>query len=131
MSKDYEVGYCKAPKEHRFKPGNKAASKRKGQRKKKAISIPEVLERALASKRTIKRGAQLIEMSIAELLIERIIQMVATGSSRDLLNVVALIERFLPDVLTTEDNRLEIVHHRAEGSSVPLPKPGQFERPGQ
>lgn len=130
MSSDYDVGYGKPPKQHRFQKGNKAAKKRggTGKGKRKAVSIPEVLERVLRTKRGVRRGDRTIEMNMAELLVERLIQMIASGSSRDLLNVMALIERFLPETLSMESNTLEIIHTRAEGSKVPLPDASLFKR---
>ncbi len=125
MSDDYEVGYGKPPRQHRFKPGNAAA---KGRRKKvpsakadQPLSIPEILDRALRTKRKIKRGEQVLDMEVADILVERLVQTMTSGSARDLQYVINLIERFSPDALASTPKPLEVTYHRAEGSSVALP----------
>lgn len=119
MSDEYDVGYGKPPRQHQFKPGNKAAKSRKSA--KKALSMPEILDRALRTRRKIKRGGQVIDMAVAEILSERLVQTISTGNPRELALVVGLIERYLPDALASTPEALEITYHRAEGSTVALP----------
>ena len=47
----YTVGYGKPPKANQFKPGNQAARRRKGQGTGKALSLPDIIDRALRTKR--------------------------------------------------------------------------------
>lgn len=119
MPEDYDVGYGKPPREHRFKPGNKAARKRKG--KTRAIALPDIIDRALRTRRKVKRGDQVLSVPVAEILVERLIQMMTTGSARDLGMVVQLLERYLPNALASAPETLEVTFHRAEGSMVVLP----------
>ena len=119
MAEDYSVGYGKPPRQHQFKQGNQVARKRK--RKDKEIALPDLLVRALRTKRRIKRGDTITSVPVAEILVERLIQTMTTGSARDLALIVQLLERYLPDALAAPPETLEIIHHRAEGSSVPLP----------
>lgn len=119
MSEDYEVGFGKPPREHRFKPGNQAARKRKA--KTKAIALPEIIDRALRTRRKVKRGGAVYSVPVAEIFVERLIQMMTTGSAKDLNTVVQLIERYLPDALAAPAETLDVTYHRAEGSRVALP----------
>jgi hypothetical protein len=129
MAEDYEVGYGKPPKQHRFKAGNQAA--RKHGRAKKGLELPELMERALRTRRKVKRGDQVYSVPIAEILVERLIQMMTSGSSRDLALVVQMLERYLPDALAKKSEPLEVSYHRAEGSTVSLPPPHLWKGLGQ
>ncbi|QGN55011.1 DUF5681 domain-containing protein [Novosphingobium sp. Gsoil 351] len=134
MSDDYDVGYGKPPRQHRFKPGNAAA---KGRRRKKPkaveadnpLSIPEILDRALRTKRKIKRGEQVLDMEVADILVERLVQTMTSGSARDLQYVINLIERFSPGALASSPKPLEVIYHHAEGSKVALPPADLWKEP--
>ena len=123
MSKsDYEVGYGKPPKHSQFKPFNQAAKGRGGKKvATTTFSIGEVLRDALSGKRKIKRGDQVVEMDVAKILVERLIQMMLNGSARDIALVLGLLERHAPEILATATQELGITYHRANGSKVPLP----------
>lgn len=121
MSEDYPVGYGRPPREHRFKPGNQAAGKRNGQGKGKALSLPDIVDRALRTKRRIKRGDQVITLPVAEIMVERLIQAMVNGSAQDLTRIVAMLERYMPDTLAAETERLEVTYHRVDSSNVDLP----------
>ena len=132
MSDDYEVGYGKPPRQHRFKPGNQAAAKRKRKRRSgrgggEMMSIAQVLERALTTKRRLKRGDDYVTLYAGEVLVERLVGFIINGSARDLMQVVAMIERYLPQALPGEPERLEVIYRRAEGSSVALPSADLWE----
>ncbi len=80
MADDYTVGYGKPPRDHQFKPGNQAARKRgtgntKGKTRGKALVLPEIIDRALRTRRKIKRGGEICSLSVAEILVERFVQM--------------------------------------------------------
>ena len=129
MDDDESVGYGKPPRQHRFKPGNQAAAKGNRRRKKRAnaLALPEILDRALRSKRKIKRGGQVYTVPVAEIMVERLVQMLTTGSTRDVALVMQLTERYLPDALTRTQEVLEIVHTRAAGSNIELPPEDLWE----
>lgn len=123
----YSVGYKKPPREHQFKEGNQVARKRKGGTK--ALALPDLIERALRAKRKVKRGDTITTVPVAEILVERLIQTMTTGSARDLAMIVQLLERYLPDALAAKPETLEISFHRADGSTVPLPPPKLWDPP--
>ena len=127
MAEDYSVGYGKPPRQHQFKQNNQVARKRKG--KAKEIALPDLLVRALRTKRRIKRGEVITSVSVAEIFVERLIQTMTTGTARDLAMIVQLLERYLPDALAAKPETLEISYHRADGSSVPLPPSELWDRP--
>lgn len=120
MADDDIVGYGRPPREHQFKRGNQAARKRKGRRK--AIALPDLIDRALRSTRKVKRGETITSVPVAEILVERLIQTMTAGSARDLALIVQLLEKYLPDALAANSEALEIIYHRADGSNVPLPR---------
>lgn len=120
MNRDYAVGYKKPPREHRFKPGNQAARGRK-RKKKEGLSISQIIGKAISAKRKIKRGNEIIDMPVAEILVERLIQAMTQGTAKDMALIINLLERYSPDLLTGEVEELKVSYHRAEGSKVPLP----------
>lgn len=121
MSSEYEVGYGKPPKHTQFKPGNKAA-KGKRRPRKKPLSIGDCVVEALDTKRKIKRGDQVLEMPAGKIMVERMVQMMTTGTARDVGIIFSILARFAPQSLSaTAAETIEVLHHRAEGSKVPLP----------
>ena len=134
MTDGYRVGYGKPPQETQFKPGNQAARKRKaGSRnsgKGKALILPEIIDRALRTRRKIKRGGEVYSLPVAEILVERLVHTMTTGSPRDLALMVQLLEKHLPDALSSTPEALEVVYHRAKGSQVALPDDELFAEAG-
>lgn len=129
MTDDEPVGYGRPPRKHQFQVGNKAASKshRRGTKKGNALELPELIDRALRAKRKIKRGNQVYSLSVAEILSERLVQMITSGTARDVAQVMQMIERYLPGALTRTTEVLEIIHHRAEASNIALPPDDLWE----
>lgn len=129
MDDDEPVGYRKPPRQHRFKPGNQAAAKHNRRKKKQdnALAFPESIDRALRSKRKVKRGDQIYAAPVPEILAERLVQMLTTGSARDLALAMQLIERHLPEALSRTTEVLEIVHTKAAASSIQLPSDDLWE----
>lgn len=121
MSDDYEVGYKKPPKKTQFGPGNRAAAGR-GKRS-KDFSMPEILGRALNRTRKIKRGDRIVSMKASDIMVERFVSMMTTGSARDLVMMIGLIEKYAPHMLEQPAMKMMVTYHQAEGSSVPLPPP--------
>jgi hypothetical protein len=128
MSDKYDVGYKKPPRQHQFKPGNQAARRRgRSKKQEQTFSLAEILVKALRTKRKIKRGNEIITMEAGDIMCERLVQMMTAGTARDMLSIVALIQQHSPQMLAGAPETLEIVHHRAEGSSVPLPPADLWE----
>lgn len=122
MSNDYEVGYKKPPRQHQFGPGNQAASKRrKKPGKARGLSLPEIIDKALNTKRKAKRGDTIIEMPVAEILVERLVQAMTSGPVRDLKMIIDLIQQHAPNAFDAPMEEFAVRYHRAEGSTVPLP----------
>lgn len=119
MSDGYEVGYGKPPKKHQFGPGNQAARKRK--KRSQALSIPDVIDKALRTRRKIKRGDQVMTMEVAEVMVERLVQIMTTGSAKDLIAILTWMEKHAPRALTQQLTEMTVHYRRAEGSSVPSP----------
>jgi hypothetical protein len=127
MSGDYEVGYKKPPVKNRFKPGNQAARSRRNRTDKPTgLSLAAILEKALRSNRKIKRGDHVIDMPVAEILVERLVQTITSGNARDLKMIMDLVQQHAPHVLAAPVERFAVRYHRAEGSSVPLPSIDQW-----
>ena len=124
MSDDYEVGRGKPPREHQFKAGNQAA---RGRKKRQSISLPEMLEKALNRRRQIKRGGEIVSMKAGEIMIERFVQMMTTGSPRELIMMFGLIEKHAPKFLEQHAADIAITYQTAEGTSIDLPPTDLWE----
>lgn len=120
MSKDYEVGYGKPPRKHQFKPGNQAARGKKKERS-QTLSIPEILHEALNRRRKIKRGDQIVSMKAGEIMIERLVQMMVSGPSRDLTSILGMIEKHAPRLLEQQAMQMMITYQKADGSRIAPP----------
>lgn len=127
MSDDYEVGFGKPPKATQFQPGNQAARKR-GRKKAKTLSLPDILDRALSTRKSVRRGDTVVTLHVAEIMIERIIGMAINGSARDVVRIMELLERHAPQLLEQQQQTLSVIYHRAEGSQVALPPADLWER---
>ena len=118
---DYEVGYAKPPIETQFKPGN--PGRRKGASKKdEGFSMPAIVRKALAQRIRVKRGDQTASLSLSEVVSAKIVQMITQGTSRDFALGLELLARYAPTEF--EDLRVDIFHHQAPSSTVPLPPAG-------
>ena len=127
MSKDYETGYKKPPKQHQFKPGNQMARKNKGKKRKPAVTMADALLAALHKRRKIRKGDQHVNMTAIEFAVERLISLAMSGNVRDLATFLEIINKFAPDTLSTEPDELEITIKKATGSDVELPGADQWK----
>jgi len=76
---DYEVGYGKPPRAHRFKPGQS------GNRLGRPRGLPEIVQlfaKELKRKHTIIEGGQRISVAMIELIVKRLLQLAAKGNLR-------------------------------------------------
>jgi hypothetical protein len=127
MSDDYDVGYGKPPKASQFKPGNNAARGR-GKAKPPTLSMSEIIERALSTRKTVRRGDQRVVMFTGEILVERLIGMATSGTPKEMIKLMELIERYAPKLLQQQQQTLAVTYHRAEGSQVELPSPELWKK---
>ena len=78
---DYEVGYGKPPRAHRFKPGQS------GNRLGRPRPLPEIVDlfgKELKRKHTIIEGGQQVRIPMLQLLVKRLLQMAVKGDLRAL-----------------------------------------------
>ena len=87
---DYEVGYGKPPKEHRFKPGQ--SGNRRG-RPKRLPEIADLLAKELRRKHTIVEGGQRISVAMIHLLIKRLLEKAAKGHFLALMRTLELADQ--------------------------------------
>ncbi len=116
MSDEYEVGYGKPPKKNQFQPGNQMAKRRQGGPREQGFSMTEIVTRAMTQRRKIKRGDQIVSMPVAEIMIERLVQMVTTGQARELGFVLNLVAKHAAHLVTPAPQQTQVTYHRAEGS---------------
>ncbi|KKC26078.1 DUF5681 domain-containing protein [Sphingomonas sp. SRS2] len=126
MSDEYEVGYRKPPRSHQFGPGNKAAAG--GKKRTGTLSLPEILGQALNRRRKIKRGDQVVSMKAAEIMMERFVHMMTTGSPRELIMMIGLVEKHAPRFFEQEMAHMKVTYHQAEGSSIAPPPAELWEK---
>lgn len=131
MSIDYEVGYGKPPKQHRFEKGNKAAKRRKASGKEPSFTMSEIVTKAMAQRRKIRRGDRIVDMRVAEILVERLIQMATTGSIHELARVLGLIDKHAAHLVAPPAQETHVTYHRAPGSNVTLPPPELWKADGK
>lgn len=86
---DYEVGYGKPPKAHRFKPGQ---SGNPGGRKKGGKNMRTILQEALESRITIREGDKFRTMSAREALIQYTIAQALKQNPKAYGNVMKLLK---------------------------------------
>jgi hypothetical protein len=72
-------------------------------------------------KRRIKRGDRVSEASVEEILIERVAEMASRGSAREVMTMLALLDKARGDAPEREALHVSVTRHRAEGSKVQLP----------
>jgi hypothetical protein len=126
MSKEYEVGYKRPPRKHQFKPGNQAARKNKGRKKKRKANMADAIDKALMTKRKITKGGQEMTMSISEIVVERLIQLALSGDSRDLARFIEITQKHAPETREEMQDELEVTYHNADGSEIELPDEKQW-----
>lgn len=125
LNGDYEVGHGKPPVAHQFKPGNPGPTKGQRARKKKAMmSMDDVVRDLLEKKVRVKRGGGTIRVGMKEVIISRLATMLTQGTARDMKLVLDLVKEYAPQAVA--DATLEIVLHRAAGSSVAAPPDALF-----
>lgn len=123
---DYEVGKGKPPKHSQFKPGNQAARGRKGA--KKMPTMRQLLDEVLRETVSIKRGNEVVTMIGADVLKQRLRQMMASNSGRDLAVFVSLLEKHGASAFAAEVTEMAVTYHHAEGSSVALPPASLWDK---
>lgn len=123
MSGDYEIGYGKPPEQHRFQQGNKMAKRRKAAGKQSSFTMSEIVTKAMTQRRQVRRGDRIVEMQVAEIMIERLVQMATTGSPRDVGYVLGLIAKHAAHLVAPPAQETHVTYHRAPGSNVELPPP--------
>lgn len=121
MSSDDEVGYGKPPRQHQFQKGNKMAQRRKASPKDSSFTMTEVITKAMTQRRQIRRGGRIVDMRVAEIMIERLIQMATSGTARDVGYVLGLIDKHAAHLVAPPAQETHVVYHRAPGSNVELP----------
>lgn len=105
---DDEVGYKKPPKAHRFKPGNQMAKGGKGRR---SPTIESLLQRKLNQQVKVTRDGRVVKISLVEALIERLVKLASTGTSRDVTAMLNLIKDMAPNALSRpEDQNLRVTY---------------------
>lgn len=116
---DYMVGYGKPPVQTRFKAGNPGRP-RGSARQPRSVSLEDIVQKAMRRRVKLRRGDQIVDVGLTEVLINRIFTMATQGSARDVGLILNLLDRYAPDA-PQKEALLEIIHHRAPGSTVELP----------
>lgn len=131
---DYDVGYCKPPAAHQFKPGNKANPKgrKKGSRNRKVV-IYEVLFEPV----TVREGGELRQMSAIEAVLKKLLSKALAGDNKAALTIIGIAQK--EGILTPEQEQvvddlsesdlaiMEDVKRRLEASALEYPLPCSAE----
>ena len=103
MSYDYEVGYGKPPKEHRF--GKKVSGNPNG-RPRKTKDIDTLIDRELDQVITMKEGGREIRLRKREAMVKRLVNSALNGNPRAIEYLVKYAKEHGaadPFVITSED----------------------------
>ncbi len=93
---DYEVGYRKPPKSHRFRPG--VSGNPKG-RPRKAVSLPALLRTLMRESVKVRVGDREQAMSTIEVMLRRQVEKVVKGDTRAFNAMMAMLAENAPDLL--------------------------------
>lgn len=111
----YEVGYKKPPREHQFKPGNKAAAGRRSRRH--AAGIQSLLHKVMKEKITVSVDGKRVRMTRKEAMIRSLIYD-SRKSNRETLRLLELLldspEEQIADVVP-QTIKIEFVGSRPTG----------------
>ena len=131
MSDDYEVGYGKPPKKHRFKKGRSGNVRG---RPKGAKNLKTDLREELGEKITIREGDVMKKVSKQRAFVKRLVVSAAKGDQKAITTLVNLWLRiFEPDDssqrerLTSEER--EIIDRLFKRMSEPVDKDAADENP--
>lgn len=91
-TEDYEVGYCKPPKEHQFKPGNTSG---KG-RKKGSKGMKTMVNRAFGKKVGVKEEGRTRRKPKSEVGLDQLATGFARGDPKATAPSLQLLERYSP-----------------------------------
>jgi len=85
---DYDVGYCKPPVAHRFKPGNQAnpRGRKRGSRNRKVV-VREVLFEAV----TVREGGEIRQMAALEAVLKKLLSKALAGDNKAALTIIGLV----------------------------------------
>jgi len=87
---NYEVGYCKPPAAHRFKPGNKANPRGRGKgTKNHRLVIHDVLFEAV----TVREGEQIKRMSALEAVLKKTLSKALAGDNKATLTIIGIAQK--------------------------------------
>lgn len=89
---NYEVGYGKPPKGHRFKPGQSGNPSGKPR---KILDLSDRFERELKRKRVIVEDGQRLCVSTMEVLVKRMIDLALKGNMKAMNQMLALMAHAL------------------------------------
>jgi Family of unknown function (DUF5681) len=108
---DYEVGYCRTPAQHRFKPGNNAnpRGRRKGSKNRKVV-IQDVLLEPIS----VRDAGEVKQMTKLEALLKKTMADALAGDKKAMAAIFAIAQR--EGLLTPE--QVEAVDELAEDDAA-------------
>ena len=99
MTKKYDVGYKKPPRQHQFRKGQ--SGNPKGRPKKEKVSIPDSLETLMNEVVTISENGKTHDISILEAIIKRLLASALSGNAQSLKQLLLMIEKYSPQTMKT------------------------------
>ena len=90
-NKDYEVGYCKPPKQHQFGKGQSGFAGRK-HKKKITPTLEDLYRKVLMEEIAIKSGGQTQTISLMEAMIKKTVQSALAGGAADLVRALGKLQ---------------------------------------
>jgi hypothetical protein len=100
---DYEVGYRKPPKQHRFKRG--VSGNPKG-RKPRSVSIASTLRKLALEPRTVRIGERTQSLSTLEIAVRRQIEKVVQGDTKAFMALMGMLIEHVPELKVELERRV-------------------------
>lgn len=100
---DYEVGYGKPPKQHRFKRGTSGNPKG---RKPRSVSIGATLRKLALEHRSVRIGDRTHSLPTLEIALRRQMEKVIQGDTKAFLAVIDLLLQHVPDLQAEIERRV-------------------------
>ena len=97
---DYEIGYCKPPKEHQFKPGQSGNPKG---RPKGAKSLASDLSEELREKVPAREFGTQKRLSKQRAILKAQVAKAMAGDTRAAVAVFSMVRELLPDAIDSDD----------------------------
>lgn len=113
---EYEVGYRRPPREHRFQPGQSGNPSGR-QRPPCPAGLGQAIFESANRIERVSRGGRTVKMTRFEIMAERLITQALTGNLKDLITVLNTLQRLGIYVVEEELQRLQLAEQERQSET--------------